>query len=95
MARAMAVGERGVAGRHVEQRAVRLHMLKSDAFGRCDAGHGGDLIQDEIFGFFRRHVHVAAAEADEIRKARMGADGDAVGLGERESCPRRTEGSPA
>ncbi len=74
-------GELRVADRHVEQRAVRLHVLDRDAFGRRDAGHGGDLVQHEVFGFLRRDVQLAPSEADEIRKARMRADRDAMRFG--------------
>ena len=56
-------------------------MLKPDAFGRRHAGDRGDLIEHEVFGFLRRHVHVAASEADEIRKTRVRANRHAVRLG--------------
>ena len=85
-ARAMAAGEAGVAGRHVEERAVRLHVLEPDALGGGHAGDRGNLIEHEVLGLLGRHEHLAPAEADEIGKAGMGADGDAVRLGERGSC---------
>ena len=62
---------------HVVQRAVRLDVLQSHAFGRRHTGDRRDLIEHEIFGFLRAHLHVAATEAGEIRKARMRADRDA------------------
>ena len=65
-------GERGVPRGHVEERAVRLHVLQSDAFGGRHAGDRGDLIEHEILGFLRRHDHLAPAEAGEIGKARDG-----------------------
>jgi len=71
----------GTLERHVEERAVRLDVLHRDAFGRRDAGDRCNLIEDEVLGLPRRHVHLAPAEADEIREPGMRADGDAVRFG--------------
>ena len=81
-ARAIAAGELRVAHRHVEQGAVRLDVLDRHALGGGDAGDRGDLVEHEVFGFLRRDVQLAPAEADEIGKPRMRADRDAVRLRE-------------
>ena len=99
-ARAIADDSSRVADRHVEQRAVRLDVLHRHAFGGGDAGDRGHLIQHHVLGFLRRHVQLAAAEADQIRKAGMRADGDAVRSSRDGSCraaptDRRREIPPA
>jgi hypothetical protein len=66
---------------------VWLDVLKPHAFCRGDAGHGGNLIQHEVLGVGGRDVHLAAAEPDEIRKARVGADRDTVSLREPDRAP--------
>ena len=85
----------GVAGRHVEQRAVRLDVLQPDAFGRGDAGDRGDLVEHEVFGFLRRQTCISRRP----KPARSGKPGCAptatpLTLASR-IVARSTEGSPA
>ena len=66
-----------VARAHVVQRAVRLDVLKARAFRFGHRAQRADLIEHEIEDFLRIGVDLAPAEADEIRKAGMRADGHA------------------
>ena len=52
------------------------------ALGGGNAGDGRDLIEDEVLRLPRRNVQLAAAEAGEIGKTRVGADRDPVRGGE-------------
>ena len=61
---------------------MRLHVLQAHALGRRHAGDRGDLVEDEILRLAGRDVQLAPAEADEIRKPRMRADGHAAFLRE-------------
>ena len=58
-----------ITHRHVEQRAVGLHVLHLYAFGRRHSGHSGDLVEDKVLGFLRSDIQLPASEADEVGKA--------------------------
>ncbi len=72
------VGQRAVLARHVVERAVRLHVLQYEALRGGHAGERGDLIQHQIFDLRRRRPDLAAAEADQVGEARVGAHRNAA-----------------
>ena len=72
------VGQRPVADRHVVQRTVSLDVLEPDALGTREGLERADLVQDEVLDLRRRHAHRAAAKSDQIRKARVRANRNAV-----------------
>ena len=67
-------GHHLVLGGHVRQRAVELHMGQPPARRAGHPGRRGDLIADAVLQAFQRHLDAAAAEADQVGEARMGAD---------------------
>ena len=84
-----------VPRRHVVERAVRFDVLSRTPCAAAIAGKRADLIGDEILDLAWRGLHLTAAEADEIGKPGMSADGDAVLSRASATVARITPGSPA
>ena len=78
----MALGHRRIAGGHVVERAVRLHVAEPDPLGGGDPGQRSHLVGDEVLDLGWGHVYFPASKSRQILEPRMGADGHAVPAGQ-------------
>ncbi|KAG1438851.1 hypothetical protein G6F57_019664 [Rhizopus arrhizus] len=62
-----------VAGGHVVQRAVRLHMVQPRALRGRHAGQRADLVHHDVIRFVRRDLDDAAAHPRQVLQAGMRA----------------------
>ena len=88
------VGQRSVADRHVVERTVSFDVLEPDALGTRESLERADLVQDEVLDLRGRHAHRSAAKSDQIRKARMRTNRNAI-VAREPDRRRMTSGSPA
>ena len=68
---------------------MRLDVLEPDAFAFGDAGQRADLVDDQVLDLLRAQLHLAAAEAQQVGVAGMGADRDPVGARQPHGAPHR------
>ncbi|CAH0225022.1 hypothetical protein SRABI70_02327 [Pseudomonas sp. Bi70] len=72
-------GLTSVVGNGVVQRAVGFHVAHRSAGGSGQGLQGADLVDHVGAQLIAGDIHIAAAEADQIRVGDMGADGHALG----------------
>ena len=57
---------------------MSFDVLESDALGTRESLERADLVQDEVLDLRGRHAHRAAAKSDQIRKARVRTNRNAI-----------------
>ena len=61
------VGERPIAGSHVVERTVRLHVRQPHALRGGNSSKCANLIENEVLDFARRRAELAPAEAGQAQ----------------------------
>ncbi len=81
------VGQRAIAGRHVVERTMGLHMRERHAFRGGDRRQRADLIEHQILDLARRRAQLPPPESHEVGKPRMRAHRDAGVAGQPDGLP--------